>query len=111
MQDNLNHPSQSKQNILPGKIRLNGIITGMLILVTLIPTVFAADLVKERQQRQEEVKSELRVKWAGSQTITLPYLFIPFGISVTEPNDKVNTEKNRFYYPLGEFKYIRRCFY
>ena len=53
-------------------------ITGALILVMLIPTVFIQNLVQERQQRQEEVVKEVSSKWASEQTISGPYIVIPY---------------------------------
>lgn len=53
-------------------------ITGVLILLMLIPTEFVKQLVEERQDRQKEVVSEVSLKWAAAQTFTGPFLRIPY---------------------------------
>ncbi len=60
------------------KILLKGIITGILILVMLIPTLFITNMIDERQQRQQQVVDEVSSKWASPQTLTGPYLYIPY---------------------------------
>lgn len=59
------------------KTLLKGFITGALILIMLVPTFFVSNLIKEREQRQREVVTEVSNKWAGSQTVSMPYLYIP----------------------------------
>jgi inner membrane protein len=93
MQENINQPvAQSNSN----KVWIKALITGVLILIMLIPTLFVSNLVEERQQRQEQVKKEVSSKWAGEQSITFPYLFIPYAISETQPNGKILTVKKSF---------------
>lgn len=60
------------------KALIKGLVTGGLILAMLIPTLFITGLVSERQQRQQEVVKEVSSKWAGAQTVTAPYLYIPY---------------------------------
>lgn len=55
-----------------------GMITGMLILVMFIPTVFVMNLVEERKERQQEVIKEVSSKWADSQVVSGPFLMIPY---------------------------------
>ena len=97
MQENLNQPIvNNNQNSNSNKIWIKALMTGALILLMLIPTVFVSNLVEERQARQEEVKNEVSSKWAGRQAITFPYLFIPYITSTTQPNGKVLIEKKSF---------------
>lgn len=67
-------------------IMIKAIIVGFLILVLLIPTAFIHDLVREREQRQEQVIDEVSAKWANGQKITGPFLLVPY--TLTEKNDK-----------------------
>jgi inner membrane protein len=53
-------------------------ITGFLILVMLIPTFFVASLVTEREERQKTVVKEVTSKWSTQQTITSPYIYLPY---------------------------------
>ncbi len=67
-------------------IMIKAMIVGFLILVLLIPTAFIHDLVREREQRQEEVIAEVSSKWANGQKLTGPFLLVPY--TLTEKNDK-----------------------
>ena len=60
------------------KITFKGISVGILILVLLIPTAFIHELIVERKGRQAEVVHEVSSKWAGPQTISGPFLIIPY---------------------------------
>ncbi|MEP6844536.1 MAG: cell envelope integrity protein CreD, partial [Panacibacter sp.] len=68
------NPKSSQSN----KTLIKGIITGVLILVLLIPTYFISDLVTERQERKEKIINEASNSWAGNQFLSGPYLFIPY---------------------------------
>ncbi|MCA0382680.1 MAG: cell envelope integrity protein CreD [Bacteroidetes bacterium] len=57
---------------------IKGIITGFLILVMLIPSVFVLNLVEERKERQQEVIAEVSSKWASAQTLSGPFLIVPY---------------------------------
>lgn len=59
-------------------IVIKGLMTGGLILLMLIPTVFILNLVSERENRQKEVVHEVSKKWAAAQTVTGPYILIPY---------------------------------
>lgn len=67
------------------KLLIKGIITAVLILVMLIPTAFIQNLITERQDRQKAVVEEVSSKWAEPQTLSAPYLVIPY---YDGPNDK-----------------------
>ena len=51
---------------------------GFLIIILLIPSSWIEDMIVERQQRAEQVMTEVADKWSGSQTISGPVLVIPF---------------------------------
>ncbi len=70
------------------KILIKSIITAMLILVMLIPTAFVQSLITERQQRQKEVVEEVSGKWAKPQTVSAPYLVIPYTEGKVDPEKK-----------------------
>jgi len=79
------------------KILAKAGITGALILLMLIPTVFIQNLVEERQQRQEEVVKEVTSKWAAEQTISGPYIVVPY-------QDTTATVKKNIILLPGELK-------
>lgn len=64
------------------KLRYNAflkvIIIGGLILLLLIPALLIGHLVDERQQLQRDAISDVSSKWADSQTVTGPYIAIPY---------------------------------
>jgi inner membrane protein len=62
----------------PNKILIKGLITGALILIMLIPTLFIINLIEEREARQKEVVKEVSSKWATAQTLSAPFLVVPY---------------------------------
>jgi inner membrane protein len=51
---------------------------GILSLILLIPCALIEDLIYERQQRADEVLDEVADKWSGAQTLSGPFLVIPY---------------------------------
>lgn len=78
-----------------------GLITGGLILVMMIPTIFISNLVSERKERQQEVAAEVSSKWATSQTLTGPYIYVPYKKYVKGPND-VTQESTSYFWILPD---------
>jgi len=81
----------SEQPKLPSsnKILIKGLITGGLILLMLVPTAFIDNLVTERSARQEQVATEVSAKWAGSQILSGPYLYIPYKVTTKDKDGKI----------------------
>ncbi len=75
------------------RIWFKGMLTGFLILIMLIPAVFVANLVSERQERQQEAIQEVSNKWAKGQTITGPFLVVPY----TQLNEKKEVYRTDLY--------------
>lgn len=75
-QQSYNYVQKEKNN--SNSILIKAIITGVLILVMLIPTFYVQSLVSEREQRQKEVVSEVTNKWSKQQTFTAPYIYITY---------------------------------
>ena len=72
--------TQNTQN----KTLIKAGITGALILLLLIPVSFIQNLITERQERQEQIVKEVSSKWASAQTITTPYIVIPYTDSLSK---------------------------
>lgn len=83
------NPSSNHSN----RILLKGIITGGLILLMLIPTLFIQNLISERQQRQKEVVKEVSSKWASAQNLSGPFLTVPYTRFVPGENGKIIPKK------------------
>jgi inner membrane protein len=60
------------------KIFFKALLTAVLILLLLVPGRFVNSLIEERQNRQEEIVKEVCSKWANAQTLSGPYLLIPY---------------------------------
>ncbi len=73
------------------KIMIKAIVTGVLILIMLIPTAFISNLVSEREQRQKQVVAEVSDKWANAQTITGPYIVVPYKDTFVSADNKTRT--------------------
>ena len=74
------------------RIIIKAAITGVLILVMLIPTIFIANLVQERKARQTEVVSEVSNRWARAQVLTGPYIFLPYKVIIIDKDKKVTEQ-------------------
>lgn len=72
-------------------------ITAALILAMLIPAKFITSLVEEREQRQKEVTEEVSSKWAKKQTISTPYLCIPYITTTVNDTGKKITVRSMMY--------------
>lgn len=70
------------------KILIKSAITVFLILLMLIPMAFIESLISERKERQEDVVQEVRSKWAANQTLTTPYLVIPYSFKKDSLHNK-----------------------
>jgi inner membrane protein len=70
------------------KILVKGIITALIVLAMLVPTVFVSNIITEREQRQKYVVQEVSSKWSSEQTLTGPYLYIPYVVKEKGDNNK-----------------------
>ena len=59
-------------------ITLKIVSVGILILLLLIPAAMIQNLISERQSRRNSVVEEISQKWGDSQTITGPFITVPF---------------------------------
>ncbi len=79
------------------KLILKASFIGFLTLALLIPTFFIMFLVKDRESRRDEVVKEVSSKWAGAQTITGPFLTVPYYIEVKNAANQPVLEKRNLY--------------
>ena len=70
------------------KTLIKGLITGALILLMLIPTVFVSNLITEREKRHQDVVKEVSGGWSAAQTLSGPYLYIPYQEKTTDDKGK-----------------------
>ncbi len=74
-------------------ILIKGIITGVLILVMLVPTFFINTLITERENRQKEVVKEVSSKWAEAQTLSAPFITVPYNTQFTDTDGKIKNSR------------------
>ncbi len=82
------------------KTFIKAIITAVLVLALLIPTAFIQELITERENRQHEVLAEVSNKWSGPQTITTPYIVVPYlSIEKNAEGKDITKEKQLIFFP------------
>ncbi len=65
-------------NYIKRSITLKIVSIGILILLLLIPAAMIKELIRERQSRRDSVVNEISQKWGDRQTITGPFITVPF---------------------------------
>jgi len=65
-------------NYIRRSITLKIFSVGILILLLLIPTALIQNMISERQSRRDSVVKEISQKWGDSQTLTGPFITVPF---------------------------------
>jgi inner membrane protein len=70
------------------RILIKGAVTAALIGIMMIPTVYINELVRERQSNQEAVVKEVNSRWSEAQTLTGPYIYLPFKATGTDAAGK-----------------------
>ncbi len=90
-------PTQPQHNVTnaANKILMKGLITGGLILLMLIPTLFIDNLINERESRQKEVVKEVSSKWATAQTLSAPFITVPYTEIFTNSEGKLMQTKTQ----------------
>ena len=94
MEENTPNPVKSwTDNVL-----IKVIIIGFLILALMIPSIMINELVRERSFRKMEVTNEVSSKWGQLQTITGPYIVIPYLEEVKYTNQSSEWREQKLYY-------------
>ncbi len=92
---NMNNYQQQSREPQRHSILIKGLITGSLILLMLIPTLFINNLITEREGRQKLVVKEVSEKWATAQTLSAPFLVVPYTDTFTNSEGKIITAKTK----------------
>ncbi len=89
------YESQPQNSTQSNRFLIKGLVTGGLILLMLIPTLFITQLINERQSRQQEVVKDVSSKWALAQTVSGPYISVPYTeLSADANNNPVRIKSN-----------------
>ncbi|GAB2835837.1 cell envelope integrity protein CreD [Ferruginibacter profundus] len=81
------------------RLVLKSFFIAFLILALLIPTFIIMSLVTDRKDRKQEVTREISNKWSAAQTITGPFLIIPYTENEINNGNAVTVRKNLFLMP------------
>ena len=68
-------------------------VIAILILMLLIPTTMVKQLIYERERIQKNAINEVSAKWGNGQTLTGPFLSIPYDKFIKQYSAKDSTEK------------------
>lgn len=99
-QHNIENSKQAIANTKSSKILIKALITAGLILGLLIPTAFVQNLVTERETRHQEVVKEVTKGWATDQTLTGPYLYVPYITTIKDKDNKeISVTKDLYFLP------------
>ncbi len=60
------------------------IVIGILSLILLIPAAMIQGLIREREAKRNEVVGEVSSKWGTQQTLTGPFLTVPYKVPFTK---------------------------
>ena len=90
----------TKGNIRPTYLQRNDlsvkiVLIGLLILILLIPIAMVRGVISERSRNAQDAIREVQDKWSNAQTVTGPYLEIPFEEEVTSVSYENNQEKTQ----------------
>ena len=86
-------PAHLQQPAANNRNMIKGFITGGLILLMMIPTLFITSLIREREARQKEIVKEVSSKWASAQTLSSPFLVVPYSYAYQEADGKTAITK------------------
>jgi inner membrane protein len=79
------------------KLIIKAAFIGFLTLALLIPTFFIMFLINDRETRRNEVVREVSSKWAGAQTITGPFLSVPYYVEIKNAANAPTLQKRNLY--------------
>ncbi|MDO9265259.1 MAG: cell envelope integrity protein CreD [Desulfosalsimonadaceae bacterium] len=86
--------SKNTANKIKNSITLRIVTVGILILLLLIPAGMVKGLISERQSRRDSVVAEISQKWGNSQTITGPFITVPFKTFYKDSDGKTQFNLN-----------------
>jgi inner membrane protein len=84
-------PNEPEKRRLRDSTAFKLVVTGVLILILLIPLGMVRSLVHERERRGNEVAQEIAATWGRSQVLGGPVLTVPYRLHSRNENDKVIT--------------------
>ncbi len=83
---------ENQKNRIANLVTVKLMLTGILILLLLIPSGMIKRLISEREKRRDETIAEVTSKWGNAQTLCGPFLTIPY---VTFVDTREGVKKTR----------------
>ncbi len=80
-------------------IPIKAVIIGFLTILLLIPLEMMKSLIRERQHTQTTVISDITSKWGSEQTVSGPFLLVPYITHETEDKKTTEVTKNLLLLP------------
>jgi inner membrane protein len=91
--------TENKKSSFWNSITVKLVIIGFLTLLLLIPGGMLKNLIEERQDRRDEVITEINSKWGDSQTLTGPIISIPYKKYHKEDDEVFSTLHHAHFLP------------
>jgi inner membrane protein len=70
---------------------------GIIVLILLIPTSMISSVMREREYRKDSVVQEISQKWGNSQTLTGPFITIPYKVFYKDEKDRLKYNLHHLY--------------
>ncbi len=74
------------------------ITIGILVLVLLIPAAMTSSLLKERKMRKNRAVAEISQKWGNEQTMTGPFITVPYKVFHKNNHEKIQYTIKYFHF-------------
>lgn len=84
-------PDAPQRKTLRHSVLFKMVVTGLLILGLLIPLMMVRGMIFERQQRRDQVVSEVSATWGHAQILGGPVLTVPYQVHSKDEKGKVTT--------------------
>jgi inner membrane protein len=75
-------PRTDRAGWLRRSMTFRAVVVAVLVLLLLIPLAMVQELIRERESRKQEAVDEVSASWGGSQTLTGPYISVPYRAAV-----------------------------
>ncbi|CAA6806334.1 MAG: Inner membrane protein CreD [uncultured Thiotrichaceae bacterium] len=90
----MNETATDRWRFVTSSLTLHTLIIGLMILLMLIPLFMVGGVVNERSHYQQQVIQDVAADWGGKQTLTGPFLVIPYVEHLTSV-DTVTDDKGK----------------
>lgn len=97
----IENPVKKTTEFFRNSATLKMVSIGILLLVLLIPTSMISSLLHERESRRDYVVAEINQKWGNSQTLTGPFVTVPYKVFY-EDEDNTILFNTRYFHVLPD---------